>query len=407
LFVKNNPTIIYCCCIGTGFAFFRKSNTMKKFLPAIFFLFLFASCKTSKDYLAHRNEDKTLYNIVKQLNKHADDELAVKALPEVYGQLQQTHLGNIDNARRSTELSRWDKIINEYNILQDMYNAVINSSAASNIIKAVSYRNEIENTRQAAAGDYYTAGMAYFNTDSWEDARKAYTLFKKADGWISNYNGSMLKIDSARQKGIVTVVINPVQDNGFFFTTGWNGNGMDLNSAAISQNLMADLGGKSAGRYAARFYTDWLAQRENVEADWLVDIALRDVQIPSPSVYNYTRNLSEKVEAGTDSSGKALYKTVYATLHIQRKSFNASAQMDLNITDPATRKNILFDSFSDSYRWQQEVASYSGDSRALGNRDWELVNNQYYQPGKEEVLGELYRGLYPQVKNRLGRAVDF
>lgn len=380
---------------------------MKKFLPAIFLLTVLASCKTSKDYLAHRNEDKTLYNIVKQLNKHADDELAVKALPEVYEQLQQTHLNNIDNAKLSNEFNRWDKIISEYNIMQDMYNALLNSAEANNLIKAVSYRDEIESTKQAAADEYYTAGVEYFNNNNWEDARKAYTMFKKADGWVSNYNGSKLKMDSARQKSIVTVVINPVQDNSFFFNTGWNGNGIDLTSANIAQNLMTDLGGKNANRYPARFYTDWLAQRDNVEADWLVDLALSNVNIPSASVYNYTRNVSEKVEAGKDTSGKVIYKTVYATLHIQRKSFNASAQMDLNITDPVSRKNILFDSFSDSYNWQQEVASYSGDSRALSNRDWELVNNRYYQPGKEEVLSELYRGLYPQVKNRLGRAVDF
>lgn len=380
---------------------------MKKFLPAITLLFVLASCKTSKDYLAHRNEDKTLYSIIKQLNKKPGDALATAALPEVYAQLQQTHLSNIENYKSSDELNRWNRMVSEYNIMQDMYNAVINSAAANSLVTAVNYQKEIDSTKQSASEEYYQAGMDYYNRNNWEDYRKAYGAFKKADEWINNYNGSELMMDSARQRGIVTVVINPVQDNSFFFNSGYNNNGFDLNSANISQNLVTDLGGKNGGRYAAKFYTDWLAQRDNVEADWLVDLSLKNINLPSPSVYNYSRKLSEKIEEGKDTSGRPVYKTVYATLHIQRRSFNASAQMDMNITDQANQKNILFDNFTDTYNWQQEAASYSGDSRALSNRDWQLVNNRNYQPGKEEVLSELYKGLYPQVKNRITRLVNW
>ena len=83
---------------------------MKKIIPAIAVLFLFASCKTSKDYLLRSNEDKTLYDVVKKLNKHADDENASKALAEVYTQVQQKHLDKIETYKSYTDLNRWDKI---------------------------------------------------------------------------------------------------------------------------------------------------------------------------------------------------------------------------------------------------------------------------------------------------------
>lgn len=380
---------------------------MTRSLPAITLLIVLASCSSSKDYLAHRNEDKTLYSIIKQLNKKPGDQLATAALPEVYAQLQQTHISNINNYKNSAELNRWDRINSEYHILQEMYNAIINSSAASNLVSAVSYQKQIDSTKQSAAEEYYQLAMQHYYEDNWMDARKAYGAFKKADNWISNYNGSRLLMDSAKDRSIVTVVINPVQDNSFFYNSGWSNNGFDLNSANFPQNLMTDLGGKNGGRYPARFYTDWLAQRDNINADWVVDLVVKNVHLPSPTVYNYTRKLSAKVEDGRDTSGKVMYKTVYATLHIQRRSFNATAQMDMRVTDGASEKNILYDTFTDSYNWQQEAATYSGDSRALGNRDWELVNNRYYQPAQQEVINELYRGLYPQVKNRIIRAVDF
>ena len=81
--------------------------------------------------------------------------------------------------------------------------------------------------------------------------------------------------------------------------------------------------------------------------------------------------------------------------------------MDINITEVATRKNITYDNFSDTYDWQQEVATYSGDSRALTSADWTLVNNYYNQPRKEDILNELYRSIYPRVRNKISYETDW
>jgi hypothetical protein len=380
---------------------------MKKLLPAIAFLFVLASCKSSKDYLARRNEDKTLFDIVKQLNKHPEDEMATKALPEVHAQLKKTHLDKIATYRQSQDLKRWDKIVNEFYVLQGFYDAVVNSSAASKIIEPVNFQREIETTKVSAAEEYYESGVDYLSRGNWQDARKAYTAFKKTDYWINDYKGSEAKMDTAKQNSIVNVLINPVQDNSTYFNTGWSNNSFDFSNNNLPQNLVRDLGGKNAGRYPARFYTGWQAERDSVLPDWVVDLSLREVDIPRPTVYNYTRSVSKRVETGKDTSGNKTYTTVYATMYIQRQSFRSRASMDMNISEPVSRKGILFDSFSDTYNWQQEVASYSGDNRALDSNDWNMVNNRYNMPTKDDVLNELYRGIYPQVKNKISNAVDW
>lgn len=380
---------------------------MKIFLPAMVLLLALVSCSTNKNYHARRNEDKTLFSIIKQLNKKPSDEQATAALPDVYAQLQQTHLANVASYSTSSALSRWEQINNEYSILQDMYNAIVNSSAASNLVTAVSYQKQIDSTRRSAAEEYFQLAMSHYNHNNWSDARKAYSSFKKANEWASGYKNSHLLMDSAYQRSIVTILINPVQDNSYFFNSGWSNNGFDLSSGNFSQKLVTDLGGKSSRRYPARFYANSLTQREIINPDWIVDLTLKEVQLPTPTIYNYTRKVNAKVEDGKDSTGKVVYKTVHATMHIQRRSFTATAQMEVNGTDAYNKKNLFFDNLSESYNWQQEVASYSGDSRALSNRDWELVNNRYQEPSPLQVIQELYRGLYPQVKSRLARAVDF
>ena len=377
---------------------------MKKIIPAIAVLFLFASCKTSKDYLLRSNEDKTLYDVVKQLNKHADDENASKALPEVYTQVQQKHLDKIETYKSYTDLNRWDKISAEYNMLQNMYEAITNSDAAAKLIKANSYQKQIDSVKQAAAEDYYQIGLSYLQRHSRDDAKLAYSTFKKAGKWVNNYKDIKAKMDFAYENAIVNVLINPVQDNFVFISSGWNNN---FSSDYLSQNLVRDLGGKYASQYPARFYTERETNRNDIQPDWVVDLTLREMDIPRPTFYNYSRNLSKQIETGRDTSGRIIYQTVYATLNIQKQSFNARAQMDINITEVSTRKNILYNSYSDTYNWQQEVASYSGDSRALSSNDWTLVNNRYNQPSKEDIMNELYRGIYPQIKNRISNAANW
>jgi hypothetical protein len=289
-----------------------------------------------------------------------------------------------------------------------MYDAITNATAAYNLVTPVNYQNEMYDAKQQAATAYYQLGTTLLQSNYRDDAKKAYNYFKKADKWVPNFSDAKLKMDEAYQNAVINVVINPVQDNSFFFNTGWGNTGYNYSNEYFQQNLIKDLGGTYASRYPAKFFTDWEARRENIQPNWVVDLTLRNMDIPRPITNNYSRNASQQIEAGRDTSGKIIYKTVYATVNIVRQSFTARGQMDVNITDVASRKNISYNTYNDDYTWQQEHATYTGDSRALSNSDWALINNnRYNEPRKEEVLNELYRKIYPQVKNKIAYSVDW
>ena len=204
------------------------------------------------------------------------------------------------------------------------------------------------------------------------------------------------------------MVINPIQDNSYFSNSGWGNSGYSYSNDYFQQTLVRDLSGINKERYPARFYTDWEARRDNIQPDWIVDLKLRNIDIPYPRNYNYSKNSNAQVQIGTDTSGNPVYRTVYATLNVTRSSFTARVDMDVNITEVATGKNISFRSFREDYRWQEERATYNGDSRALTARDWELINNSgFNSPKKEGVLNELFKKIYPQVKNNISYAVDW
>lgn len=381
---------------------------MKRFFPIIAAVVLFASCKTSKDYLSRSDEDRTLLDIVKQLNKKPNDTNAIKALPIVYDQVEQKYLSKLKTYNSSREISRWDKISDSYVALQKMYDAISTSTAASALVTPHNYQQQISETREDAAEDYYQQGLILLDKGNREDTKRAYSYFKKSEIWVPGYKDTKELITEAYNNAIINVVINPVQDNSFFFNTGWGNSGYNYSNEYFQQNLVRELGGQYATRYPAKFYTEWEARRDNVQPDWVVDLTLRNMDIPRPSTYNYTRNVSQQVETGRDSSGKATYQTVYATMNITRRSFTATAEMTVNITDIATRRNVDYYTSRDDYNWQVEYATYTGDSRALHAGDWELTkNNRYDEPRHEDILNQLYRNIYPQVKNRISYAVDW
>jgi hypothetical protein len=381
---------------------------MKYIVFPIITLIILSACKTNKNYLSRSDEDRTLFDAVKSLNKRNNDTAAINALPVLYSLAQQRNLRKIESYTASPEITRWDKVIEGYTTLQDMYDAIINVSAASAVVTPINYQQTIYNLKQQAAEDYYMQASSYLNEPGLDNAKKSWTYFKKADSFVSGYKDAKLKMDEAYQNAIVNVQINPVVDNSFFFNTGWGSSGYNYSNEYFQQTLVRELGGKNATRYPARFYTEWEARRDNIQPDWVVDLTLHNMNIPRPQTYTYTRNVSKRVESGRDSSGRPLYQTVYATLHINQQSFTARAEMEVNISDLVTHRNITNMSYREDYRWQEESATYTGDNRALDANDWALINNSHYnEPRKEDVLNELYRKIYPQVKSRIIYAVDW
>lgn len=381
---------------------------MRTILYVIFTALLLSACASSKNYLERSDADKALLDAVKKLNKSATDEDATRALPLLYDGIKTNRLAKIKNLRADKDPARWDKIINEYEYLQDAYDAITNSPAAFKLVNAESFSSNIYEAKQAAAEEYYKIGWQFLDKGDRENAKKAYTYFKKSDKFVPDYKDAEIKAEDAYESSIVNVVINPIQDNSYFFNSGWGNSGYNFSNEYFQQTLVRDLSGINKNRYPARFYSDWQARRDNVQPDWIVDLKLRNIDIPYPSNYNYSRNSTAQVQIGTDTSGRPVYKTVSARLNITRSSFTARADMDVNITDVVTGKNISFRNFREDYRWQEERATYNGDSRALTSQDWELINNSGFgSPRKEQVLDELFKKIYPQVKNNISYAVDW
>jgi hypothetical protein len=382
---------------------------MKQIFYLIAVIMLLAACRSSKDYLQRSDGDKALFDAVKKLNKKPDDAEATRALPILYTDAQKRHLDKISDLSTRREIDRWQNMIWEYEVLQRMYEAITNSNAASKLVRPADYQNDIYNTQQSGAEAYYQQGIDYLALDSREDAQTAYRSFKYAIKLVPNYKDAKSKMDEAYEHTVVDVVINPITDNSFAFNSGFGNTGYNYSNEYFQQNLIRELGGANSNRYPARFYADWEARRENVTPDWVVNITLRNLDIPRPTTNQSTRNVSKQIEIARDSTGKAIYRTLHATVTIYQQSLTAHAEMDVEINEVTTRKNIAYNSYREQYYWRDAYATFTGDRRALSSEDEALVDKRGFdtEPRRNEIMNELFRKLYPQVKNRIANSVDW
>ncbi len=366
-------------------------------LGVLFTITALVSCGAAGGFTASSREDKDLFQAINAIEKRNNAE-ARKDLPALYQQSVQRHEAKIASYKNSTAPERWPKIVAELEALQNIYSAVNSSASSSKLVPAQDYSVALKDAREQGAVEYYESGLQYLQLSTRKDARKAYDAFQVVNRLSPNYKNTSTLIREAREKSILDVVINPIQSRGYIYAN-WNST-----SDNFQRQLVSDLGGSYGNNVSgARFYTDWEARSRNVEPDWMVDLTWDNVYISPSRTHTSTRQVSKQIEIGRDTSGRAVYKTVNATLYITQRSVNARADMEYRVTDLADRGSVEWNRIPAYLDLNIEEATYRGDSRALSEYDWSLVNNRqpYRYMDESDVMEALYARVYPQLRSRI------
>ena len=380
---------------------------MKKCLHIAGVILLYCSCSTSKNSIAYTSEDKVLLSAIKNFDKNPADTTLKSTLRGLYTDAAKVHLDNIDVYNSLIDAGKWDKIIKEYLALQHLSQVIQTSDAALSLLKVPAYNAELAVAKENAATDYYNTGLEYLNNNDKESARNAYYSFKKANEYIPGFKDVKRQLDKSYQAGVLNVIVNPVNDNSLYYTSlGRNRFGNSFNNDYLQRSLVRDLGGSYSKNAPARFYTGRDAKVANVNPDLVIDLTWLNLDVPRPYTSTYTKNVSRQIETGRDTSGHVYYETASATLSITKKYFTATGDLESRITDAFTENVVDTKRYSAQFNWQQEYATYTGDSRAITGSDLAMLsNNKYTIPGKEDILNELYQRIYPQVKSGIYNAV--
>lgn len=379
----------------------HKPDVMKNYLALVLIAMTWLSCGSKKGFLERENTDKALQDAVKKLRKDPDNEEAKTAIPPLYNVIKQKHLDKINAYTNSSMPNKWELLLNEYQLLQDAYDAIISSPSAFKLVTPDSYSAKILDIKDAGATEAYNQGVSFLERGGRENAKKAYSFFQKAGTFIPGYKDINDKMQLAYDAAIVRVIIETTQTSASVGGNVFGNAGNNVSNEFFQQNLIRDL---PTSNLAARFYTPSEARRMNINPDWTIQFNLKSLSIPDPTNSYSTRSVNKQIQIGTDTAGRPVYNTVYATIQTTLSKCVARATIDMNTRQVNTNTNVAQRIFTDNYTWQQSIATFSGDRRALSDQDWDLINNSGINaPRKQDIQIELYRKLYPNILREVQR----
>ncbi len=390
------------------------NRTSGKSMPLFLFLFLalLSACGTSKKFKATDQADKPLFDAINELNKRPGSEKAQGDLRMLYKRSQERHEAAIEAYKLSADENRWDRILNEYGALEHIYNSMQAVPGTFSLVKPRSYLRESELTRNDAAEDFYQRAAALLaNATDRNGFLQANSYFRRSGQYIPGYKDIDQRIRESYEKSIVNVVVNPIEDNTLFFLgNNWGMPDFRYRPQEFQDMLIRDLGGRSASRMPARFYSDRDIRRERIMPDWEINMRWRNINPVVTSPRQSNRQLSKNVQVGRDTSGKPVYQTVYATLYINETQYSIRGDVEYQISD-LVNKTVLDNGIaSDELTWFDRSATYTGDSRALGPDDWNLVNNrnnnELMNNSRGQVLTDLLRRIYPDLRRRIEQRMN-
>ena len=379
----------------------------RQILPLIVTAVVFLTACGSNKFQATVPEDKPLFAAINKLNKKPNNAKAQNDIFVLYQNTVARHENAIAVYRNSANENRWDKLITEYNALQNIYNTVQSVPGASALVQPKNYLQQLVAVKEEAADFFYEKGQTLLTYEDRESDLQAHEAFKRANYFVHGYKDVQLKMNEAYELGTVNVVINPVEDDNIFFAS-YSGIDIRYRPQDMQEALVRDLGGRNAKVVPARFYTDRDARRENITPDWVVDIRWRNIDVSPTIPSRFSRQVSREIQIGKDTSGKAIYKTVHATLHITQRTVNVRGALDYSVSDLVNNKYVDQGLINDFVSWTESYATYSGDSRALSQNDWALVNSNqnFYRPGRYDVLNTLMRKMQPDLRWRIRQSAS-
>ena len=357
-------------------------------LAALFICFSILSCKSTKKLFEEGQYDRAFFSAIDDLKKNPSNTSALQILPDAYQQASRQLMNSIHTAESGSRTGeKLDRIYNSYNSLQKMYNSVIASPAASNLVSPRDYSTELANAADEGASHHYEQGLDLMDRGDKKSAQKAYQEFKTTDSYVPGFKDVRQLKDEALDRATTNVVINNINQQFGAYS---------VNGAFLENGMLNGL--RNIGRnYYYQFYLIPEAQSKRIRVDQYMDVMMYDIWFGRLASNSYSYDVSKTIkEPSSDTKEAPRSIVVKATVTVTRRIMDSRAAMDCRISDADSRRIIFSERFPARYTWEKLTGTYTGDSRALSDKDRAIINGVYNNPPD---YNDLYRELTRQIMN--------
>lgn len=380
-------------------------------LSFLFSLFVFYSCKTANKLYNKGDYDGAVELAVKKLNKKPNDAQVQSLLRDAYRYAVNEKENAISGLLQSNNELKWERIYNEYALLQKMYTAINRSPEARAVVNAADYSSYLDTYAEKAADVRLERGVRLMDGNNRNSFKNAFYEFQAAHKFRPT-NDIKNKMDEAYDAAVIRVVILPSDQIGYGNSYGYNAGYRHVNYQMrnfeddVARNLQYN-----TGSAFVKMYPMHEARSRDIQPDHLLDMGFTHFNLGQVYDQTTSRQVSKKVVVKEtvikpDSVVKE-YATVYATITTTRRILVSEGNYRITIRT-ADGRWLWNDNIRGDHRWQTVFSTYTGDARALSDADQNELNNRENHPPREEeviraILNDIGNDVHYRIRNFYSR----
>lgn len=364
-----------------------------------YYIFLFAtglflySCKSAEKLYRNGQYEEAVAMAAKKLSKKPNDAATLDILQSAYRYAVEDHESTIRNLSNSSSELKWERIYNQYQDLQRLYNTIRNYPAVFEVVQPTDYSAYIITYKEEAANARVDRGNILLNNNDKQSAREAYYEFQKA---LSLKPGDLIikdKMNEAYSVAVTNVIIMPLTRYGYQYSS-YNFDMMNFNN-----NILRYLNNNRSNPFV-RYYSSPEGNNQQVRADNVVEMRFSDVNIGRYRDQRSVREVSKQIVGkeivySKDSVIKE-YITVKAKITTTTRTLKADGLLQATIRDHNNRF-IWSDTYRGDYNWVTTFSTFTGDERALSEEDKKLINRkEQWPPSNDEII----RIIMNEIRNK-------
>jgi hypothetical protein len=362
-------------------------------------LLLLYSCKSASKSYQKGDYTDAIERGVKKLQKEPNDYETKDLVQKSYTYTVNEHEDQIRILSNSKNDNRFDRIYQEYVALQNLYQTIHQYPEAARLIKTKDYSDAVETYRDKAAEAHIEKADRWMQEGTKDAYREAYREYATATSYRPDDFELRKHKDSAYDKAVVKVILNPIQNfGGYNYSSSYQLQNFQRNVVrTLSNNMNNDF---------VKFYSENEARTNDITPDQVMELNLSRISMGQPNDTKTTREVSKQVVVKEivfkEDSVKKEYGTVKANIITTKRTLTSQGDLFITVRDTKGR-TIWNDRFTGQHKWETQFTSYTGDERALTDSDKNSLNQNTNStpPNDDQIMDELLKQIQNDLSYRL------
>ncbi|GAB4334127.1 MAG: hypothetical protein OHK0038_10840 [Flammeovirgaceae bacterium] len=356
---------------------------------------LLFSCSSGKKSLERGDYAEAVRTATERLKKSPSNDKAQETLAEAYPLALKYHLEQVQNLEMTTQMFKYEKIWEHFDILNNLYEGINTCPACLKIISMPeNFYSKTEQYKSLAAEDRFQAGMSEMSAGTRERAKEAYRHFQKANFFIPNYKNSVQKMEEALMAATLKVIVEQPPTPARYSL-----------SVDFFTNKMQESFFRRPPSEFVRFFSVAEAKSLNInKPDQIVLMQFDDFTVGETHTAERTNTLTKTVKKKVKEGEveKEVEMEVKAEYTEFERTILTKGILDVRIIDAYTQQVLYNEKFPSQYLWTSLWATYKGDSDALSKEQLERSQLKPATPPNHQFLfAEMCNNLYAQLTESL------